>query len=93
LVQRQQSAERKGRLPCKLTLLHMSQVWTATPFFALLTRPVMGVSLMGSSLACGWGGIGLMGLLDGYRGRPPIDDDEAADPYPGWSIDSMLVVL
>jgi len=43
--------------------LQASQTWTGTPFFALLTRPVMGVSRMGRSVAAWWAGIGLMGLL------------------------------
>ena len=40
---------RRGGAVLSLTFagLQLSQTWTGTPFFALLTRPVMGVSLMG----------------------------------------------
>ena len=44
--------------------LQMSQTCTGTPFFALLTRPVIGVNLMGTSPGGGWGGIGRIGLFD-----------------------------
>ena len=73
--------------------LQISQVWTGTPFLALLTRPVMGVSFRGMSPTDGWLRIGLMGVLE--RCRPPVrmEDDDAADPYPVWSIDSLLLVL
>jgi hypothetical protein len=53
--------------------LQISQVCTGTPFLALLTRPVMGVSLMVMSPIVGLG-IGLMGP------EGPIDEEEAADP-------------
>ena len=58
---------------------HISQMWTGTPFFALLTRPVMGVSLMGRSDPLALGGIGLMGWFGGPKAPlcPPIDDDDA----------------
>ena len=58
---------------------HISQMWTGTPFFALLTRPVMGVSLTGSSDPLVLGGIGLMGWFGGPRAPlfPPMDDDDA----------------
>ena len=54
-------------------------MWTGTPFFALLTRPVMGVSLMGRSDPLALGGIGLMGWFGGPKAPlcPPIDDDDA----------------
>jgi hypothetical protein len=70
--------------------LQISHTWTGTPFLALLTRPVMGVSLTCMSDGGGWEGIGLMGPPPPL----PVDDDEAVDPYPcDWSIESVLVVL
>lgn len=39
--------------------------------------------------------MGLLGLLEAWRRCPPIDDDEAAEPYPPdiGSIESLLAVL
>lgn len=65
--------------------LQMLHTWTRKPFCALLTRPVFGVILGWKGPAVGCKGMGLWG--------PPPVDDEAADPYPGRSIESLLVVL
>jgi hypothetical protein len=56
----------------------MSQVWTGTPFRALLTLPVMGVSFTGTSGPVGFG-MGRIGLFK-VVGPAPLDDEEAAEP-------------
>lgn len=58
-------------------------MWTGTPFFALLTRPVMGVSFMGSS--------GVAGRPRGRIGEPPALLGPAATMTPGDEVDSCGV--
>lgn len=72
------------RFPLTLCGLQISHVCTGTPFFALLTRPVMGVSFSGAAPCCGIGGMGLfdggpLGSLLAAAPPPPAPADEGDD--------------
>lgn len=60
----QQSSQSLYKKVLAFTGRHMSQVWTGTPFFARLIRPVTGVYFTGTS------GVGCSDPLEDCGGLP-----------------------
>lgn len=70
--------------------VHRSQTWTGMPFFALLTRPVIGVNRTGASEPEP-DTRGRMGTFEGAM--PPDEELCPCTPYIEGSIESVLSVL
>ena len=65
----------QGRILRTLGGLQVSQMWTGNPFFALLTRPVLGVIL-----GVNWVMVGLWRGMGRCKFPRPIGDNEGGGP-------------